>query len=76
MGSSAQPQVVESCLQSSSLPKVFDIWFSSIVFRLKSCTLLVGELRLGSGDVPIEDTAFCDSEDEPGESELDVVEFE
>jgi hypothetical protein len=37
---------------------------------------LPGEFKLGSGDVPIDEMALCDSEDEPGESVLEMLEFE
>lgn len=45
-------------------------------FRLNSVSLLAGEFKLGSGEVPIDDMAFCDSAEEAGESDVEMLELE
>ena len=43
---------------------------SLIVFNEYSFTLFPGELKLGSGEVPIDETWLCESADDAGESVL------
>lgn len=47
-----------------------------MVFMPKSCTLLFGELNVGSGEVPMDDDWLCASEEEPGDSVFETLEPE